>query len=298
MRRPRLWKSGSDTAFVLVDDRQKWQVISYKVYERKLVDLYRRLRELELDPILIKGWAAGLLYPAGWHRPPGDFDLVFDPASLKSASDLSFELAGFPVDIHKGMRKLDTVAFEQLYSNSRRLELEDVRIRILRPEDHLRVLCVHWLVDGGERKDRLYDIYWAVTNRGEEFNWEECLGPVSERRRRWIICTIGLAHRYLDLDISGLPFENQALDLPSWLTRSVEKNWNKGVPHVPIHWTLKDPKALKDQIRKRFPPDELMATVEMEGDFDSLTRLHYRVAYLFRQAGPSLVRIARTVAGR
>jgi hypothetical protein len=157
---------------------------------------------------------------------------------------------------------------------------------------------VHWLTDGGERKERLWDIYWAVKNRPEDFSWDKCLNVVSERRRRWIICTIGLAHKYLELEIDDLAFADEARDLPAWLVKAVEKRWESGVSHIPIHRTIRDPKGFLDQLRKRFPPNPIMATINMEGDFDALTRVHYQAGHIVRQAGPAIVRVWNTLKRR
>ena len=219
---------------------------------------------------------------------------VADCETARSMPGLT-ELA---VDIHCGPRALDSMPFEYLLQNSVKHEIGGAEVRVPCPEDHLRILCVHWLTDGGERKDRLWDIFWAVKNRPESFAWDKCLKVVSERRRRWIVCTIGLAHRYLDLPIDDLPFREQALDLPAWLTRAVEKRWRTGVTHVPIHKVLRDRKAFLQQMRKRFPPNPVMATINMEGNFDSFTRIHYQAGHILKQALPSVHRIWRTISSR
>ncbi|MCO6509238.1 MAG: nucleotidyltransferase family protein [Aridibacter famidurans] len=272
-----------------------------KVHEHYLATLFSELNDLQLRAILIKGWAATRNYPEDSRRSPGDIDLLIDPSEAGSEEILS--LTGNPrkfgaIDLHAGPRHLDTLSFEELFERSGTVDLDGVPIRTLCPEDHLRVLCVHWLTDGGEKKDRLWDIYWAVENRPSSFSWEKCLGVVSARRRRWVVCTIGLAHKHLDLAIDDLPFAEEAKELPVWFTRAVESRWNKGVPHVPLSQSLDNFRQLSQQMRKRLPPSPVMATIGMEGSFDARTRVHYQIGYLIKQAVPSLKRIHAVLRGR
>jgi hypothetical protein len=173
---------------------------------------------------LIKGWAAGLRYSRPWDRVFSDIDIAVDPSDYERA----FELlnGNYPmVDLHRGLRHHDTLEWRDVYKNSRIVNLGDREIRILCEEDHLRVLCVHWLTDGGAYKKKLLDVYYAVANRSDDFDWRRCLESVNERRRKWIIYTIGLAHRYYQLEIDDLPFAREAKNIPAWLIETLEKEW-------------------------------------------------------------------------
>ena len=182
------------------------------------------------------------------------------------------------------------------FRNSRLLQLETGDIRILRPEDHLRVLCVHWLTDGGSNKARLWDLYYLINNRSSEFDWDRFLYSVSSRRRRWLTCAVGLASRYLGLDLSGTPVEKAGLDLPQWIVRTVEREWASETRLWPLEASLGDRKMLMKQIGRRFSPNPIWATIHMNGSFDAKTRIFYQLGSAFKRIAPSYRRVSETIA--
>jgi len=184
------------------------------------------------------------------------------------------------IDPHKELRHLDSVDWSDLFSNSVELKLGGESIRVLRAEDHLRVLCVHWLTDGARNKERLWDIYYILDNRDENFSWDRFLGIVDARRRRWLVCAVGLANRYLGLDISDTPIAAEANELPRWVINTVEWEWSSEVAHWPLESYIADPKMMLRQIRRRLRPNPIWATVQMQGSFDSRTRIFYHIGAL------------------
>jgi hypothetical protein len=157
------------------------------------------------------------------------------------------------------------------------------------------VLCVHWLTDGASNKDRLWDIYYAVENRPPGFDWDRFLNVVDQRRRRWLACAIGLAHRYLGLDLVGTPIEQEAKDIPAWLIKTVEKEWESDKPFWPLFSSLHDPKLFFAQIKKRMPPNPVTATVLVNGSFDTKTRIFYQIGTIFVRIGPSIVNVTKAL---
>lgn len=185
------------------------------------------------------------------------------------------------VDLHRGARHLDSLSFDDLYANSVSVDCEGAEIRVLREEDHLRVLCIHWLNDGGADKERLWDIYYGIDNRSGEFDWQRFLDRISAKRRRWIICAVGLAHRYLNLNLDNTPIREEAKKLPGWLTKAVEREWDSGVRLIPLQQVRHDRQKFWEQIKKRLPPNPIQATIEMEGHFDKVPRIFYQFTDIF-----------------
>jgi hypothetical protein len=272
-----------------------WLTLQHRVNEIKISEAFRFLESHGFQPILIKGWAAARYYPEIWQRRFIDIDLCVAPESFERAKKLLEKPEGkrHNIDLHKGLRRLDTLPWEDLFDHAETVEIERTNIRILRAEDHLRVLCVHWLADGGAFRNRLWDIYYLLENRREDFDWERCLNAVSPKRRRWIVCCIGLAHKYLGLDLENTPVADAAKDIPGWLSKTVESEWQAEVKLKPLQNCLHDRKLFWQQLKKRIPPNPIQATVELEGDFDERPRIFYQIGNVVTRLFPAVKRISQ-----
>lgn len=281
-------------------DAEKWNVLQRAVEERSVKTAFELFRSHGIEPVLIKGWAAGRNYPIDKFRTSSDIDVAVSEDDYDRAIKLarSDESKGLILDIHRELRHLDTVSWNEIVGRSELVDIGDVKVRVPSDEDHLRILCVHWLTDGGWFRDRLWDIYYAMENRPDDFDWELCLSAVSPNRRRWVTCTIGLAHRYLGLNIDELPFRNEAANLPRWLVKAVEKEWASGVRLLPLQDFVNKPADLVRQIRKRLPPNPISATVDVEGSFDSRFRIHYQLGSMLKRLGPSVPRLWQQIFRR
>ena len=281
-------------------DEQRWYLLTLKKAEGMIVSAFRGLRAHDIEPVLIKGWAAARNYPDDVPRFFGDIDLAVAATDFDRArtvvEDRDSGVKG--VDLHQELRHLDTLDWSTLLERSETIAVESEPIRVLSPEDHLRVLCVHWLTDGGEDKDRLWDIFYAVQNRPPTFDWEKCLDVVGANRRGWVIATIGLAHKYLGLAIDDLPFADDARQLPAWLTRSIERSWSENITLRPLHTALTDIRTLLTQIRKRIPPNPIQATIDCEGAFDDGSRVGYQIRDVFIRLWPSIPRVVPALLRR
>ncbi|HEX8247813.1 MAG TPA: nucleotidyltransferase family protein [Pyrinomonadaceae bacterium] len=275
-----------------------WLTLQNRVNELKISEAFEFMESGGFQPILIKGWSIARYYPEIWRRRFIDIDLCVAPEQFEKAKKLLETPQGLKhnIDLHKGLKHLDTVEWENLFENSVTVKIEKTRIRTLRAEDHLRVLCVHWLTDGGAYKDRLWDIYYLVKNRPDNFDWERCLDIVSPKRRKWIICCLGLTHKYLGLDLEDTPIAFEARNLPGWLIKTVEREWQTEVKLKPLQNCLHDRTLFWQQIKKRIPPNPLQATIELEGDFNDNPRAFYQIANVLTRFFPAVQRISRRLS--
>jgi hypothetical protein len=275
------------------ENENRWLILKTKVFEENLKTAFRLFRQSGIEPVLIKGWAAALEYPEKHLRAFSDMDLCVAPDMYERSLALAAgeEFRKLVIDLHCGLRHLDTLGWDDLFENSRLISLEGVDVRILRPEDHLRVLCVHWLNDGGANKEKLLDIFYLLENHSNDFDWERCLGKISPTRRGWIKSTIKAAHIYLGMDISGLPFVSEDERLPDWFVKALEREWASGTKLLPIHTLLGRRGDFWRQFKKRFPPNAIQATIDMEGTIDDSTRFFYQLGSILLRMKPSLKRM-------
>lgn len=281
-------------------DTERWNLLQRKAQRVKSIRAVDLLRSAGIEPILIKGTAADRYYPESKPRISIDVDLAVAKVEFEKANELCRSKAanGLAIDLHNELRHLDTVPWQDLYQNSQLFYFEQGNVRVLRSEDNLRILCVHWLIDGGVNKERLWDIFYAVENRPPDFDWDRFLNIVSERRRRWLVCTLGLAKRYLGLDLSDTPIKSEANKLPKWLINTVESEWASEVKPRPLEASLNDKKVLMQQVKRRFSPNPIRATIEMEGSFDARTRFFYKLGNFVMRIPSSYRRVSGTLRAK
>lgn len=268
------------------DDR--WVRLYSRKLEQELVSAFEKLRNAGIEPLAIKGWAAARNYPPNKLRFYTDIDLAVSHDDFERARDVLAAQPAVAVDLHQELRHFDPRPWDAIFSASVEAGLDGYPVRIPSPEDHLRILAIHWMTDGGQDRDRLLDIRFAIEKRPEGFDWEKCLDAAGEPRRGWIVAAVGLASRYAGLAIDDLPFAEEARRLPDWLVRTVEKEWKLGVPLRSLHTCLTDPVELFRQLKKRLPPNGLQATIESGGDIYTGSRLRFQLASIRRRLVPSV----------
>ena len=266
---------------------EKFQMLNYQLNLRNVAEIYEVFGRYNISPILIKGLAAAQIYPKPYQRVFSDIDLAVDPKQFDTAQKIIKDHK-FNIDLHRGLRHLDTLDWETLYQNSKLKDLGTTTIRVLRYEDHLRVLCVHWLNDGGADRTRLWDIYFALVQKGDDINWERFYGCVSPRRKKWLITVVLLVRDYFGLDLKNAPFESDELHLPEWVKREVEKDWKNDTRLKPLQDVLQDRKELFRQIKKRIPPNNLQAIIETEGEIRNSSGYLPRIRNIINRSKPSL----------
>lgn len=267
------------------------------VYAREVAELFTLLRSHAIEPVLVKGWAIARHYAESGVRPCSDVDLcVRKEQHAMALAVLSKHVSQmYSVDLHKGFRSLDDRSFDELYARSELIELEGERIRVLSLEDHLRVLCYHFLREGGWRPVWLCDIAVALESRPADFNWELCLG---EKRHRadWVACTILLAHHLIGAELEGTPAAVRDAKLPGWLVPCILKEWearSMSQRHgSPMSASLSHPIRTLKGLRHHWP-SPVEATVTLGGSFNEMPRLPFQIGNCLSRTALLLAHLPR-----
>lgn len=259
------------------------------IHERNIKGVITLFKRAGIEPVLVKGWSVARLYPERGLRPYGDIDLCFRPDQFDQAEAVLQTEEGkkFNIDLHKGFAKLDDVSLEELYAHTEVVRLGDVEVRILGPEDHFRILCVHLLRHSAWRPLWLCDIAAALEARPANFDWDRCLGR-NPRQADWVACTVGLAHRLLGAKVDDTPVAERANNLPGWLIPSVLRNWDRPDPNLypplsyvpPIITYFRRPAGVFKALRRRWP-DPIEASIRMKAPFNEMPRLPFQIGNLF-----------------
>lgn len=282
-------------------DVDRWQIINNAANGYRVKSAVEYFIDCGLDAILLKGWSVARFYDTETDRSYTDIDLAFDPKVADAAMDAWRKIASgkFIVDPHIGLRDLDNLSWDELFSSSYTVELDGIPIRVLADEDNLRVTAVHWLIDGAVNRDKLFDIYFLVKNRRRGFDWDRCLDAAGPTRRKWIIAVIAAARDYLELNVSNLPEALKTAKLPDWFVRTLEREWRLGpYRRVFLSLTLGKPRLMLEQIRRRFPPNPIAATVDVEGEIDEGSRIPYQIRSLRKKVRPMISRLYRRYVKR
>lgn len=269
-------------------DLSRWSSLARLAEEYKLRELFKRIVDLNLSPILIKGWSVARFYDDERVRLSSDFDLLFgedsEARSLQAIKELQ---SSFLVDAHFGPRHLDKQSFVDLLARSYEIELKDVTVRVLADEDNLRISATHWLLDGGVYRDKLWDTYYLVKNRRPDFNWDQSLNSSGPIRKTWVLAAIASARDYLALDVSELPGEVREFELPPWFAETLRKEWERG-PYSRrlLSTVLGQPALLLEQLQRRFPPNKIAATIDAELPIANTSRIPAQLGSLKKKVAP------------
>lgn len=246
------------------------QALEAKLGEREIVRVFETLRGAGIETVLIKGWSTARLYPEAGLRAPGDIDLLVDPADKTATS----QVLGVPVDeginnkwdVKSQVPALYHTTTAALFERRQHVMMGATPIAVLGTEDHLRVLCLHFLKHGAWRPLWLCDIAAALEFRPANFSWERCLGQ-EPRCADAIACALGLAHQLLGASVAGTPIEARAQSLPRWMVPVVLRAWQ--IPLV-THHQLEIPmrKAIRAEgfwpaLNKRWP-NPIQAAIQLQ----------------------------------
>lgn len=271
-------------------------LIDSAVHEVEIIDLFKRVRAADIEPLLFKGWALARLYPDPGLRPYGDHDLWIRSEEL----DVLYRAlaAGddyaYCVEPHVTFYPQYERSFEEVMTRSRLVSLNGAQIRVPSDEDHLRFICLHFLFHGGWRPLWLCDVALMVESAGSGFDWDRCLSG-NRKHADWLACVIGLAHQLLGADVSGTPVEKRAKSIPRWLTSAVLEQWEKGPGmsfaenlSFSVPRRLLKPAALARSFREHWR-NPVQASVEMNAWFNESPRALLQFGSFFLRA-PEFVR--------
>jgi Uncharacterised nucleotidyltransferase len=258
---------------------ESWYEIYSKSIEWKLQTVFGVFRREGVEPVLIKGWAIGRLYPKCAPRTSTDMDICVASEDYEKAALLyrSPELGSCNIDLHRELRTLDFRDWDDLVRSSETIDVKGTSVRVLCAEDHLRVLCTHWLMDGGAVKNRLWDIYYLIQSRSSNFDWDRCLNNAPDRYRSYIFAVLKLTERFIGLELADAPIEFHETHLPRWLNKAIDSEWRANTKLQPLLRSLGDKRQFWAQIKKRIPPNPIQATIEESGQIDSGSRLGIQV---------------------
>ncbi|HEY6046251.1 MAG TPA: nucleotidyltransferase family protein, partial [Pyrinomonadaceae bacterium] len=235
--------AASQSGFELKEVYHRFR-LSALIHEQEIKHVFSLLRIEGIDAVLVKGWSIARLYPDRALRPYGDIDICVRPeqfAKTRAALKPLEKIDGHYVDLHAGFasigaggtpisrraaRRHPCLQWNELFERSELIDLGEEKVRVLGAEDHLRVLCLHFLRTGVWRPTWLCDVALTLETRAKDFNWEVCLGR-DRRQADWVGCTLGLASQLLGADCKHTPVEKKARHLPRWLAPAVLAQWGR-----------------------------------------------------------------------
>lgn len=254
-----------------------------------------RLREAGIDALLIKGWAVSRLYPAPVVRPAGDIDLVVRHVDYARATDILTGPDALPITVGLDLQDESTWhdrPGEEFWDRAARIEVDDVPVLTPAAEDHLRLLCLHFLRHGGRRPLWLCDVALALESRPGNFEWERFLGTGSVRRG-WLMTALGLTQGLVGAvhDGPNCPYS------PDWLVAEIHRQWerNDPIPHEVFNELAANPQGIAQTFRSRWPPP-IRATWILGAPFNNVPRVPIQVlAYAKLVSGYAIHRFPRQV---
>ncbi|MDT4953359.1 MAG: hypothetical protein QOJ02_1497 [Acidobacteriota bacterium] len=285
-------------------DAYRLNTLQAALTQQTIKETIALLRSVEIEPILVKGWAVARAYPEKGLRPYGDIDLCVRPHQFAAAESALNNLSDkqYEVDLHSGFAKFGSGSFDEIYARSQLVRLEEMDVRVASAEDHLRFLCIHMLREGAWRPLWLCDIAAVVESLPANFDWDSCL---SENRRQadWIICAITLAQQLLGADISDTPAAKKTRQLPRWLVPTILKEWESLLPSMsqrhraPMARHLRHPAEILKGLYNRWP-NPIEATISVRGPFNDLPRFPFQLGNCLARTAKFTARLPKLLRGQ
>jgi len=262
------------------------------VRERQLVEAVGILKDAGIQALLGKGWAVARHYARPALRPYGDIDL-FLPAAETPRALAVLRQSGrpLPVDLHGGFAELQDRGEAVLFARSTVVAVQGVPVRVLGPEDHLRLVALHLLRHGATRPIWLTDVAAMVEAGQDSLDWDLVLAGKPQAARA-VACVAGLAVRQLG---AGAPEANAlhaaGLDrLPDWLESELLEQWGRGSGfRLPLADEISRPRRFLRELIRHWP-NGIEASAGVGAPFGDGPRWPYQLAFVAVRAA----RFART----
>ena len=120
--------------------------------------------------------------------------------------------------------------WDELLQRGETTQIGATSVRVLAPEDQLRLAAIHlWRHEAG-RPLWLCDLGAMLEARDESWDWQKCLGR-DRVRASWVASALLLARELTGVSLAGAPFEQQKL--PRWLVPHVIAQWQSGDAPMP-----------------------------------------------------------------
>lgn len=275
------------------------QALQSALQEREVEHVFALLRSAGVEPVLLKGRAAAVLYPERGLRPPGDIDLCVRPERYEAARAVLWGPGRVGTSVtdlgHDGAALKGACGWDALYARTRLMDLNGSKIRVLGREDQLRFLCLHLLRHSAYRPVWLCDVA-AAFESAAEFDWEVALGA-DELTRQRVACVIDLARGLLGARREDVPEELKAARAPAWLVAEVLRQWERPTTaeHLPrerMAVSLRHPARSLSALLSRWP-DPIKAFVGLNQPFDERPRLPRQLKFYAVQSAAFLRRLLR-----
>jgi hypothetical protein len=287
-----------------LQEAYRYAAVHVPLHESEIERVFQVLHGEGIRAVLVKGWGVARHFPDPALRPYVDIDLFVDPADEARAQSVltANDCEKYFVELHAGPKHLDDQPIEDWFARAERVTLGQAEIMVPALEDQFRVLCVHWLHHGAVRAAGLCDIALFLEKFGATMDWNLCLRG-SPQRISWITAAAGLADSLLGADLSATPLARSAEQLPRWLVPTVLRIWadprgRGAVIPPPLGGSLRNPARALRELRGRFPPNPLHATLEVNGMFNSWPRWPYQAANFLARTVRFLAQLPRIMFAR
>ena len=102
---------------ISITDDFRWNLLQRRAAQVRALSAFKIFRQHGIEPILIKGLAAVQFYPPSVARESIDMDLAVSGNDFEAAAAIcrSSEAAGLAIDLHRELRHLDTLPWDDLF---------------------------------------------------------------------------------------------------------------------------------------------------------------------------------------